>query len=122
MPQLFIGSSVEGLPIAELFRRALLHNGVEAKLWTDPQIFEPSKFTLESLELALDRFSYALIVLSPDDITQSRGVKEITPRDNLIFELGLFVGRYGRRSVFFAIPDSMRLRILVFLGVTDLTC
>src|SRR5262249_46203633 len=35
-----------------------------------------------------------------DDFTKSRGVETKSPRDNLIFELGLFMGALGRRRAF----------------------
>lgn len=108
-PAIFIGSSSEGLPVARLFHETLSHE-LHAALWSQPGIFNPSDFTLESLEQALEKYHYAVIVLSPDDITQSRGKEEVSARDNAVFELGLFVGRHGRRSVFLAVPDSVHVR------------
>lgn len=105
---IFIASSVEGLPIARQFREELIREA-NATLWCD--IFTPGKFTLETLESALGTHSHALVVLSPDDITSSRGVEEVSARDNAIFESGLFIGRYGHGSTFIAIPDRPRIRL-----------
>lgn len=109
-PCVFIGSSFEGFEVAKLFHQTLLADA-EAVLWRQPGVFGPGDFTLESLEAALDRFPYAVLVLSPDDVTHSRGNAEISPRDNVIFEFGLFVGRHGRRSAFLAVPDTDDLRL-----------
>jgi predicted nucleotide-binding protein/FMN phosphatase YigB (HAD superfamily) len=114
---LFIGSSVEGLPIARLFCEALFHDA-DTALWCQG-VFNPSDFTLDSLEEALDAYPFALIVLSPDDVVRSRGTEENVARDNAIFELGLFIGRHGRKSVFIAVPDAPRLRLPTdILGLT----
>src|SRR6266498_2071058 len=70
-----------------------------------------SCFMLESVFTALEKHSCACILLSPDDITKSRGTEEISARDNAIFELGLFMGRHGRRSAFIAIPEMPKVRL-----------
>ena len=44
---------------------------------------------------------FAVLVLTPDDITLSRGTTIASPRDNAIFELGLFMGTNGRNRTFF---------------------
>ena len=49
---------------------------------------------------ALDQFDFAVMVLSPDDLIESRGQSYASPRDNVLFELGLFMGRFGRSRVF----------------------
>jgi hypothetical protein len=41
-----------------------------------------------------------VLVLTPDDWTTSRGERALSPRDNVIFELGLFMGRLGRTRTF----------------------
>lgn len=49
VPVLFIGCSVESLPIAEAIKARLSQTKIEVNLWTD-DVFKPSTFTLESLE------------------------------------------------------------------------
>jgi FMN phosphatase YigB (HAD superfamily) len=109
-PALFIGSSAEGLPVARQFHEALAHD-LTPTLWAEPGTFVPSEYTLVQLDQMLDRNSFALFVLSPDDIQESRGNEAFAPRDNVIFELGLFIGRHGRHSVFFALPDSPEIKL-----------
>ena len=105
MHRLFIGSSSENLDVAYAAQENLEHN-VEVTVWTQG-IFELSKFTMESLLDALDEFHFGLFVLTPDDVTRLRGKEHQTIRDNVIFELGLFVGRLGRERSFIVIPRNV---------------
>jgi hypothetical protein len=103
-PRLFIGSSVESLNIAYAVQEGLeLYS--EATVWTQG-IFELSKYTMESLLDALDEADFGLFVFAPDDITKIRDKKFHTVRDNVIFELGLFIGSLGRERSFIIIPRN----------------
>lgn len=86
-------------------------------------IFRPGLTTIESLQSALLMFDFAVFVMSPDDRLTSRGRAGQTPRDNVIFELGLFIGRLGRNRVFFIVPRNMpKLHVPSdLLGVTVLS-
>ena len=64
-PRVFIGSSTEGLPIAEpVFTR--LSRDSTPTLWTN-QLFLPGQYPLEALEKKLHRHFFAVLVASPDD-------------------------------------------------------
>lgn len=97
-PSLFVGSSSEGLAIAQHVQ-VLLDSVCEVELWTQG-VFGLSQGTLESLLLAVERFDFAVLVLTPDDLALSRGTAKQAARDNVIFELGLFVGAIGRDRTF----------------------
>ena len=56
---------------------------------------------------ALDRFDFAAFVLSPDDIVQLRNQEFRSARDNVVFELGLFIGRLGRKRCFIVMPRDI---------------
>jgi len=49
---------------------------------------------------ALAQFDFAILVLTPDDAIQSRSTEILGPRENVIFELGLFMGKLGRDRTF----------------------
>lgn len=103
-PRVFIGSSSERLDIAYAIQENL-ERDCESTVWTQG-IFHLSKSTLESLMEALIQFNYAIFVFHPDDIAIIRQKKHNIVRDNLIFELGLFMGKLGHENVFFLIPES----------------
>jgi len=89
-PSIFIGSSSEGLEVARSLRTQL-NNDAEVTLWNEG-VFTLSQGYLEALANALPRFDFAVLVFSADDQVESRGVTQIAPRDNVMFELGLFMG------------------------------
>jgi hypothetical protein len=97
-PALFIGSSSEGLRIAEAVQ-VILDSVCEVELWTQGA-FGLTQGTLESLVIALSRFDFALLVLTADDMTISRGTQKAAARDNVLFELGLFIGSLSRERTF----------------------
>jgi predicted nucleotide-binding protein len=45
-------------------------------------------------------------VFAPDDVTEIRGRKLKSVRDNVIFELGLFIGKLGRERCFIVTPKG----------------
>ncbi len=97
-PSMFIGSSSEGLAVARNIQ-ALLDRECEVKVWNQG-VFGLSAGTLESLVLALEEFDFATLVLTPDDLTRSRDQERQTARDNVLFELGLFMGGLGKSRTF----------------------
>ncbi len=97
-PALFVGSSTEGLRIAEAIQ-VVLDETCEVELWTQG-VFGLGQGTLESLVLALPRFDFALLVLTADDMTMSRATGKLAARDNVLFELGLFIGSLSRDRTF----------------------
>jgi hypothetical protein len=99
-PRVFIGSSSEGSDIAETINLRLSKD-CDTKLW-DAGVFGLTQAYLESLEQALADFEFAVLVITPDDVRESRGVDSRVPRDNVLFELGLFMGRLGRARTFVA--------------------
>ncbi|WP_291997248.1 nucleotide-binding protein [Candidatus Accumulibacter sp. ACC012] len=90
----FVGSSSEGLLVAKAVQKAL-DGFADVNLWSQG-VFELSYSYLESLIKAIETSDFAVLVLTPDDLTQSRDHDAVSPRDNVVFELGLFMGRLGR--------------------------
>ena len=54
---------------------------------------------------------FAIFVFSPDDISIMRDNMDQVVRDNVLFELGLFIGRLGQERCFFLVPDSGSMRL-----------
>ena len=97
-PLVFVGSSSEGLRVAQAVEE-LLSKNARVQLWTS-EVFELGNTTLESLLLQLENTDFAVFVLTPDDRTASRDQGYASPRDNVIFESGLFMGKLGKRRTF----------------------
>lgn len=97
-PTLFIGSSTEGLDVANTVQLLLDHDA-EVEIWTQG-VFQPSNSSLASLVQKARAVDFALLVLSADDMTEKRGTRGLSPRDNVVFELGLFMGALGPERVF----------------------
>jgi len=70
-----------------------------------------SQTTIESLVTSLPDFDFAILVLTSDDITTIRGESQQTPRDNVIFELGLFMGALGRNRTFLLCNRAHRIAL-----------
>jgi predicted nucleotide-binding protein len=92
-PRVFIASSVEGLPIAEAIALDLQFVA-DVTIW-DQGVFPLSEGTLPALDAAADQSDFAIVVLTADDQTTKRGQTHPVPRDNVLFELGFFMGRLG---------------------------
>jgi predicted nucleotide-binding protein len=110
VPRVFIGSSSESRKAALAVKKAL-ESVAEAVVWTQKDVFEPGKFTLESLEENAQRSDFAVMVFGPDDVIFSRGKRQTGPRDNVIFELGLFMGALERKRAFVVSPRGKKLKV-----------
>jgi cold shock CspA family protein len=103
-PKVFIGSSREGIDIAHAIH-ANLTRDAECTVWTSG-VFQISATAIHSLIETLRQSDFAIFVFSPDDLTLMRGSINPMVRDNVIFEMGLFVGRLGIERCFFISPDE----------------
>lgn len=101
-PALFVGSSTENLDVAYAVQENL-ERVAEVTVWTQG-IFKLSDTSVESLLAALPHFDFAVLVFAPDDITRLRDKDVTTPRDNVVFELGLFISRLGKQRTFILLP------------------
>lgn len=108
--RVFIICSVEALPIAREIEAQFEHDKFFVKIWTDG-VFRASQYPIESLEDQLDESDFAIAIAQPDDEITSRKETQRSPRDNVIFELGLFVGRLGRLRSFLLEPRGDEVRL-----------
>lgn len=119
-PSVFIGSSSEGLPLAEILQLNMDHSA-DVVLWSQG-VFGLSDSTLESLVNSLPQFDFAVLVLTPDDMATIRGDAVQLPRDNVLFELGLFMGHLGRERCFILYDRTKPIKLPSDLaGVTAAT-
>lgn len=109
-PQVFVICSVEALEFAQEIQLGLSHEKVLVTLWTNG-VFIASHYPVESLEAALEAADFAVALAHPDDETLVRGESNRSPRDNVIFELGFFMGRLGRKRTILLEPRGEKVKL-----------
>src|SRR5437879_5120245 len=98
LPSLFIGSSSKGKEVAEYLQQAL-EGHCEATL-SEQGVFVLGQSHLESLALACKHSDFAAFILTPSDIITDPDESKQTLGNNILFELGLFMGSLGRYRTF----------------------
>ncbi|MBF6314103.1 hypothetical protein CRM89_10640 [Nocardia sp. FDAARGOS_372] len=109
VPRLFIGSSGESLQIAE-YLQMIANDFCEATVWNQGT-FGLGRSALQDLTDALTKHDFAALVLAGEDKITTRGTTHPSPRDNIVFELGLFMGALGpeRTFIVYAADDRPKL-------------
>ena len=116
-PRIFIGSSSEGLAVAEALQLGL-ETVAECTVWNQATI-DLAQTTIEGVVDISREYDFAAIILTPDDMLTKRGKTGVAPRDNLLFELGLFTGSLGRAKTFMVYCRDEELSLPSdLLGVT----
>jgi predicted nucleotide-binding protein len=108
-PKLFIMSSREALDVAREVDAALQRD-VFCRVWNEG-VFFAGGYPLDDLERSVEESDFAVAVCEPDDIIESRGGRSPTLRDNVLFELGLFMGRLTRSRAFLVHPRIKDLKL-----------
>jgi hypothetical protein len=103
-PTVFIGSSLGGLDVARALQMNL-DDEANVLIWND-QAFALGEYSLDSLLRSLDKVDFAVLVLTSDDLVSRPDSSRTSPRENVIFELGLFMGRLGRSRTFIVTDDE----------------
>jgi len=108
--RVFVMSSAEALPVTRLIAQHFEHDPFLAVVWNHG-VFKASNYTLEDLEAELDDSDFAIAIAHADDVVISRENEWPAVRDNVIFELGMFIGRLGRRRAFLMEPRGAGVRL-----------
>jgi predicted nucleotide-binding protein len=102
IPNVFVISSTNGKEIAKAIAgRLTADEAIRVHVW--PTEFKPNDYFMESLQSATLRFDFGIAVITPDDLTkivrEGKEAEVVEPRDNVVFELGLFLSALGRDHV-----------------------
>jgi len=93
--RVFVGSSSEAAEIDRQVRSSLESLGATVVGWRE--IFRPGDYPLEALLNLGASVDAALLIATPDDPTDYLGGEGISPRDNVLLELGMFLSHFGKR-------------------------
>lgn len=110
--KLFIGSSSEELKLAEM-AKSILETDFDVTIWNenvwDTSVFKINQNFLADLLKATLQFDFGILLGTNDDKVVFRGKEVLQPRDNVLFELGLFTGRLGTSKCAFLIDKQIKL-------------
>jgi hypothetical protein len=109
-PRVFVGSSVESLKFAYAVQANLEPQDADVKVWRQG-VFDISAFGLDSLLEAMRSHDFGIFVFAVDDKVISRHQRHGAVRDNVLFELGLFMGGLGRERTFVFAPRNVDLHM-----------
>lgn len=112
--RVFVGSSGEAMGVCRAIQQEL-DRDFDVTIW-DQGVFRPTYDAIDSLRRALDASDAGIFVLTPDDRTEMRGRVDPTARDNVIFELGMFLGRLGVSRTFVLAPRKAVMHLPTDLG------
>ena len=112
-PRIFLGSSKEHATLVQALTRGL-EDIAHVEPWTTS--FNPGTTTLERLLELTREVDFAAFVFAHDDWTTNSapasdhsGSGEASPRDNVVFEAGLFGGALGLRRTFILHASGSKL-------------
>jgi Predicted nucleotide-binding protein containing TIR-like domain len=107
-PRVFLGSSGKQTKLLQALTRGL-EDVADVEPWTTT--FNPGRSTLERLVELAQEVDFAAFVFAQDDwtTTEASEAGEASPRDNVVFEAGLFGGTLGIRRTFILHANGSKL-------------
>ena len=119
-PSVFVICSTEALPIAQTIQFAFQHDEAEFTIWSD-EVFRASQYPIEALDAVLGESDFAIAIASPEDLVTVRKVNVMQPRDNVLVELGMAIGKLGRRRSMLLVPRGEEVQLPSdFKGLTPI--
>jgi Predicted nucleotide-binding protein containing TIR-like domain len=107
-PRIFLGSSGKQAKLLQAITRGL-DDVAEVEPWTTT--FNPGRSTLDRLVELSQEVDFAAFVFAQDDWTSTDASEsgQASPRDNVVFEAGLFGGALGIRRTFILHANDSKL-------------
>ena len=109
LPSVFIASSIESLKIAKSLQ-SYISQEANVTVWTESS-FNPGYSIAESLINIAERTDLAVFILGADDFLLTQSSKNIQLRQNILFELGLFIGKLGSSRIIISLPEHEKVDI-----------
>jgi len=106
----FLSSSSEQKAIGQALEANLADEGFEPTLWSR-EAHGAAQYNLEALLAQAMSSDFGVFVFAPDDEVRIRGKEHGVVRDNVLFELGLFIGALGRSRCFIVQADKVEMRL-----------
>lgn len=94
-PNVFIASSSKQLQYAHALK-TLMENEFRIQVWNEDHVFRLGMATIEQLEEHVRYYDFGIFLMFPDDDLIRNGERGMAPRDNVVFEAGLFTGKLSR--------------------------
>src|SRR6187401_831155 len=107
-PRIFLGSSGKQAKLLQAITRGL-EDIADVEPWTTT--FNPGRSTLDRLVELSQEVDFAAFVFAQDDWTTTDAAEsgQAAPRDNVVFEAGLFGGALGMRRTFILYANGAKL-------------
>ena len=107
-PRIFLGSSGKQAKLLQAITRGLA-DVADVEPWTTT--FNPGRSTLDRLVELSQEVDFAAFVFAEDDWTTTDASQsgQASPRDNVVFEAGLFGGALGIRRTFILHASGSKL-------------
>jgi hypothetical protein len=107
-PRIFLGSSGKQVKLLQAIERGL-EDVADVEPWTTT--FNPGRSTLDRLVELSQEVDFAAFVFAQDDWTtiDPSEAGQASPRDNVVFEAGLFGGALGIRRTFILHAEGSKL-------------
>src|SRR6187200_2993882 len=106
-PRIFLGSSGQQASLLEAITQGL-EDIADVEPWTTT--FNPGRSTLDRLVELSQEVDFAAFVFAQDDwTTTDASSSQASPRDNVVFEAGLFGGALGIRRTFILHANGAKL-------------
>src|SRR5881409_2191588 len=117
-PRIFLGSSGKQAKLLQAITRGL-KDVADVEPWTTT--FNPGRSTLDRLVELSQEVDFAAFVFAQDDwtTTDASPAEQASPRDNVVFEAGLFGGALGIRRTFILHANGAKLPTDL-LGLTSI--
>lgn len=112
--KIFIGCSKHENPLAQDAKK-MLEPEFEVSIWddnlweTDTPAFSMNDNILQGLLRATLQFDFAIMLGTKDDKVDFKGIEVLQARDNVLFELGLFIGRMGFSNCAFIVEEKLNI-------------